>query len=128
MCNGQNPVSPCGTRNKSCFGAGSTAQRLTEAAYGNADCTARTSTDVALWDHDSISSPDATYSYPKTDVRFLFGGLDTSSAVDQGLLFANQIKSEKEIACVSDAAHDITEVLDGANQIISDIANYCKLP
>ncbi|HEY6763663.1 MAG TPA: hypothetical protein VI386_02740 [Candidatus Sulfotelmatobacter sp.] len=128
MCNGLSPKSPCGTRNKSCFGASSTAQRLAEAAYGNTDCTNRVATDVTLWDHDSISSPDASYSYPKTDVRFLFGGLDTSSAVAQGLLFANQIKSEKEIACVADAAHDITEVLDGANQILSDITNYCKLP
>jgi hypothetical protein len=128
LCNGQSPKSPCGTRNMSCFGANSTAQRLTQAAYGNTDCTARTSTDATLWDHDSVSSPDASYSYPHTDVRFLFGGLDTSSSVPQGLLFANQIKSEKEISCVPDAAHDITEVLDGANQIVSDITNYCKLP
>src|ERR1700733_7014398 len=128
LCNGQSPKSPCGTRNKSCFGVGSTAQRLAIAAYGNNDCSSQVATDQTLWDHDSISSPDASYSYPHTDVRFLFGGEDTSSAVPQGLLFANQIKSEKEIACVPDAAHDITEVLDGANQIVSDIAAYCKLP
>jgi hypothetical protein len=127
-CNGTAPKSPCGTRNKSCYGAGSTAQRLTEAAYGNGDCGTHNDQDLALWDHDSVSAPDATYSYPNTDVHFLFGGRDTSSAVPQGLLFANQIKSQKEIACVADAAHDITEVLDGANQIVSDLTNYCKLP
>ena len=128
LCKGSSPVSPCGTRNKSCYGAGSTAQRLAEAAYGNNDCAAHTASDAALWDNDSISSPDAAYSYPTTDVHFLFGGLDTSSAVPQGLLFANQIKSKKTIACVADAAHDITEVLDGANQIISDLTTYCKVP
>jgi hypothetical protein len=128
LCNGLAPKSPCATRNRSCYGTGSTAERLTEAAYGNTDCAAHTSTDATLWDHDSVSSPDASYSYPNTDVHFLFGGLDTSSAVPQGLLFANQIKSQHEVACVADAAHDITEVLDGANQIVSDLATYCKLP
>jgi hypothetical protein len=128
LCQGSSPVSPCGTRNKSCFGPGSTAQKLIEAAYGNTDCAAHTATDATLWDHDSISSPDASYSYPKTDVHFLFGGLDTSSAVPQGLLFANQIKTQKEISCVADASHDITQVLDGANQIVSDLTSYCKVP
>ena len=128
LCNGTAPVSPCGTRNKSCYGDGSTAQRLTESAYGNNDCFTQLSTDETLWDHDSVSSPDANFSYPNTNVRFLFGGKDTSSAVPQGLLFANRIKTQKEIACVADAAHDITEVLDGANLIISDLATYCKVP
>jgi len=128
LCNGIAPKSPCGTRNKSCFGSGSTAQRLAQAAYGNTDCSQKLSTDQTLWDNDSISSPDASYSFPTTDVHFLFGGLDTSSAVPQGLLFANQIKTQKEIGCVADAAHDITEVLDGANQIVSDLQTYCKVP
>ncbi len=128
LCNGKSPVSPCGTRNKACYSVGSTAMRLAESAYGTTDCAAKTATDQTLWDHDSISSPDASYSYPSTDVHFLFGGLDTSSAVPQGLLFANQIKTQKEIGCIADAAHDITEVLDGANQIVSDLTNYCKVP
>jgi hypothetical protein len=128
LCNGKSPVSPCGTRNKACYGVGSTAMNLTEAAYGNTDCANKVSTDDTLWDHDSVSSPDASYSYPSTDVHLLFGGLDTSSAVPQGLLFANQIKTQKEIGCVADAAHDITQVLDGANQIVSDLGTYCKVP
>ena len=128
LCNGQSPVSPCGTRNRSCFGAGSTAQRLAITAYGNNDCATENASDATLWDHDSISSPDANYSYPHTDVHFLFGGKDVSSAVPQGLLFANRIKTQKEIACVPDAEHDITEVLDGANQIVSDLSTYCKVP
>ncbi len=128
LCKGSSPVSPCGTRNRSCYGTGTTAERLTEAAYGNQDCAAHTATDATLWDNDSISSPDASYSYPNTYVRFLFGGKDTSSAVPQGLLFANQIKTSKSIACVADASHDITEVLDGANQIVSDLSTYCKVP
>jgi len=128
LCSGSSPVSPCGTRNKSCYGPGTTAQRLIETAYGNTDCAAHTVADTTLWDHDSISSPDASYSYLHTDVHFVFGGKDTSSAVPEGLLFANRIKTQKEIACVADATHDITEVLDGANQIISDLTTYCKVP
>lgn len=128
LCNGIAPVSPCHTYNKSCYGDGSTAQRLTDAAYGNNDCANHVSADQTLWDHDSVSSPDANYSYTHTDVHFLFGGKDTSSAVPQGLLFANRIKTQKEIACVADATHDITEVLDGAHQIISDLTTYCKVP
>src|SRR5271165_1095040 len=128
LCNGSSPKSPCGTRNKSCYGNGTTAQRLTQSAYGNTDCSQKVVADQTLWDNDSVSSPHASYSFPNTDVHFLFGGLDTSSAVPQGLLFANQIKTQKEIGCVADAAHDITEVLDGANQIISDLQTYCKVP
>ncbi len=127
LCNGISPKSPCGTYNRSCYGSGTTAQRLTDAAYGNNDCYNHVSADGTLWDHDSISSPDANYSYPNTDVHFLFGGKDTSSAVPQGLLFANRIKTQKTIACVADAQHDITEVLDGANQIISDLTTYCRV-
>ena len=52
LCNGTSPVSPCGTRNRSCYGDGSTAQRLTESAYGNNDCFTQLSTDETLWDHD----------------------------------------------------------------------------
>ncbi|HTS36613.1 MAG TPA: hypothetical protein VMH04_13140 [Candidatus Solibacter sp.] len=127
-CTGQSPVSPCGTRNHSCFGTGSTAERLIDSAYGNTDCDTHTTNDATLWDHDSISSPDANFSFPHTDVHFVFGGKDVSSAVPQGLLFANRIKSQKEIECVADAQHDITEVQDGANLIISDLTTYCKIP
>src|SRR6202011_1602041 len=35
--------------------------------------------------HDSVTSPDAVLSYPNTKLRFLFGGLDTSSAIRQGI-------------------------------------------
>lgn len=38
LCNGMSPKSPCGTRNQSCFGPGSTAMRLTDSAYGNTEC------------------------------------------------------------------------------------------
>lgn len=127
-CAGPAPLSPCGTKNRSCFGQGSTAQRLTDIAYGGNNCQTHNTDTMALWNHDSISSPDAVYSYPTTDVHFLFGSLDVSSAVSQGLLYANQIKTRKSIACVPDAAHDITDVQDGADQIVSDMQTYCKHP
>jgi len=127
LCSGTAPVSPCGNKSKPCYSAGGTAQLLTDAAYGNKDCANHTSTDGTLWEHDSIASPDASYSYPTTDVHVLLGGKDTSSAAPQALLFATQITTKAEIACVADATHDITTVLDGANHIISDVTTYCKL-
>jgi len=29
-------------------------------------------------------------------------------------------------ACVADAPHDMADVLDGAQQILNDLTNYCK--
>src|SRR5579863_4074887 len=76
---------------------------------------------------DSIlGSPNVTF--PKTRVNLLFGGQDTSAAVEQGLTWGNAlINTTKAQACVSDAPHPIPSVADGAAAIATDIQNLCRL-
>ncbi len=74
---------------------------------------------------DSVTSPDAELSYPNTKVRFLFGGLDTSSAIRQGLDYQSKILQPTTYACVKDAPHSIPDVLDGAQKIASDLITNC---
>lgn len=74
---------------------------------------------------DSVTSADATLSYPNTKVRFLFGGLDDSSAIRQGLDYRSKIVQPTTIGCVKDAPHSIPDVLDGAQRIASDLITNC---
>jgi hypothetical protein len=74
---------------------------------------------------DSVTSPDADLFYPFTRIRFLFGGLDTSSAIRQGLNYQSKILSSTSYGCVADAPHSIPEVLDGAQAIASDLVANC---
>jgi len=74
---------------------------------------------------DSVTSPDAVLSYPNTKIRFLFGGLDTSSAIRQGLNYQSRIAQPTSYGCVADAPHSIPDVLDGAQTIASDLIFNC---
>ena len=80
-----------------------------------------------LFQQDSVASSDACFSYPRTDVHVLFGGLDGSAAVPQGLEWADLITSGKSVECVADAPHRIPDVQDGAMKIASDLITYCRL-
>jgi hypothetical protein len=73
-------------------------------------------------------APDALLSYLNTFVKFLYGGEDFSSAPNQGQIWEGAITTAKTSACVADAPHGVPDVLDGAQQIASDILTYCKLP
>jgi hypothetical protein len=75
--------------------------------------------------HDSVTSPDAQLFYPGTTIHFLFGGLDTSSAIRQGLIYQSQIRTPTSYSCVADAPHSIPDVEDGAEQISSDVIANC---
>jgi hypothetical protein len=77
---------------------------------------------------DSVMSPDAVLNYPNTFVKFLYGGMDTSTAPNQGHLWESAITSSKAEACVADAGHSMPDSQDAAQQIASDILTYCKLP
>ena len=66
-------------------------------------------------------------SFPKTRVNQVFGGLDGSAAVEQGMAWGSAITSTKGQSCVSDAPHPIPSVLDGASTIGTDIVNLCRL-
>jgi len=74
---------------------------------------------------DSVASPDAVLSYPNTRIRFLFGGLDTSSAIRQGLDYQSKIAQPTTYGCVLDAPHSIPDVPDGASTIASDVVANC---
>jgi hypothetical protein len=79
---------------------------------------------------DSVDGPGAILSYPKTAVKTVFGGLDNSVAVPQGLEWLNQVISPNgppAPVCVADADHEIPDALDGATQIANDIIGICKL-
>ncbi len=79
---------------------------------------------------DSVDGPGAILSYPKTAVKTVFGGLDNSVAVPQGLQWLNQVISPNgppAPVCVADAEHEIPDALDGATQIADDIIGICKL-
>jgi len=75
--------------------------------------------------NDSITSNDAVLSYPKTKINFLFGGLDGSSAIRQGLYYQSRITSPTSFGCVQDAPHDIPQVPDGAQTIAVDLIANC---
>lgn len=75
--------------------------------------------------NDSITSADAVLNYPNTNVRFLFGGLDTSAATRNGLVYHSQITSSTSVGCVPDAHHDIPAVPDGAQTIANDLIANC---
>lgn len=75
--------------------------------------------------NDSVTSPDATVTYPNTKIRFLFGGLDTSSAIRQGLIYQSLITQKPTYGCVKDAPHSIPDVQDGAEQIAADVIANC---
>ena len=75
--------------------------------------------------NDSVTSPDGVLTYPNTTVRFLFGGLDNSSAIRQGLDYRSKIVQPTTFACVKDAPHSIPDVLDGAQTIAADLITNC---
>jgi len=76
---------------------------------------------------DNIDAPGIVLAFPKTYVNNVYGGLDTSSAVPEGLLWYDQISSQKAQSCVADAPHPVPDVEDGAIQIANDIISLCKL-
>lgn len=76
---------------------------------------------------DSVPTPDGTYSYPTTYVRFLTGGQDKSSAEVQLSSWQTIITSGSSVACIADAPHPLPNVLDGAQQVGNDILTYCKI-
>jgi hypothetical protein len=74
---------------------------------------------------DSIASSDAVLNYPSTNVRFLFGGTDTTAATRNGLYYQSQITSPTTAGCVPDAPHDLDVAPDGAQAIAQDLITNC---
>jgi hypothetical protein len=112
--------------NTACAGAvdpcyGLNANMFVDPAYGNGHCSNANSSDVSLWQKDSILSSDgkSVLSYASTRVHFIFGGLDNTPGVANGTLWQQAITSQNDTQCVADAPHEIADVQDGA-QAVSD--------
>ncbi len=117
-CPNAQPITPC-------YQAGPKA--LLDASYGDSRCTDENQGDASLFYSDSVASADANVNFPKTDVEFIYGGLDTSSAVPLGLDYAMLVQSKHEFKCVPNAPHTIPDNMDGATQISTDLITMCKL-
>ena len=100
-------------------------------AYNNKACSSAEQTHHspmrAQFLHDSLNSTDATYTFPTTDIHLVFGGLDGTVGVAQGMTWAGVItgSSPPTVECVADAGHRIPDVLDGATKIANDITAFC---
>jgi hypothetical protein len=64
-------------------------------------------------------------SLPNTSVKMLFGDLDTSNAVPQGMVWGQSVSPSPALQCIADAGHPIPDVNDGAMQIATDIQQNC---
>jgi hypothetical protein len=118
-------VEYCSNANTGTFVGVSDATNYIDPAYPGPWCSQYSTQNQQQFQNDSITSSDAVLNYPNTNVRFIFGGLDTSSAIRNGLAYHDQITSSKSVGCVLDAPHDIPEVLDGAQMVASDLIANC---
>jgi hypothetical protein len=131
LCNQGTASTPCGQGQLSyCYGT--TTAKMLDVAYTKPLCSNAVNghpSPIAstLFFSDSIDTPGAVFSFPKTYVNNVYGGLDASAAVPEGLLWYEQVSSQKSQACVADAPHPIANVEDGAIQIANDLISLCKL-
>lgn len=125
----QSVPTDCGTSQDLCYSAGDAA--IIDTAYSQNLCTSGvngSTANTSLFLSDSVvDGSTVTFSFPKTNVRILFGGQDSSSAVPQGTVWGGAVTSTKSQLCVVDAPHSIPNVQDGATQIATDIIGMCKL-
>jgi hypothetical protein len=131
ICNMAPLPTTCGAGTVSeCYGT-HIAATVVDPAYGNTICSEAVQNhslqNQALFLNDSIDSPDGLFTYPKTDIHLLFGGLDATAAVPQGLDWQALITSKNAAACAPTSGHSIADTKAGAEQIATDIINFCKL-
>jgi hypothetical protein len=122
-------VNSCGNLQSYCvgtYGADNFIDPAYPAPYCSDEVAQRSTTYDSIFLHDSILAPDAALSYPTTTVRFLYGDLDYSAAPNQGRLWEDAIATSKSSLCVSGAPHQLPDVLQGAQQVATDLINYCK--
>jgi len=70
-------------------------------------------------------------SFPHSDIRPLYGCLDTSAAAPLGTKWVKAITGfdglSKVGLCIPDAGHAVADVIDGGQKIAADINQYCQL-
>jgi hypothetical protein len=132
------PTSSCETQTFNCNGVQQTLpvcystddSKIIDPAYSQPVCTNAingATPPSGLFLSDSILGGTSPVSFPKTRVNQVFGGLDQSAAVEQGVTWYNAVNGTKAQSCVSDAPHPIPSVQDGASTIATDIQNLCRL-
>ncbi len=124
ICRGAQISTSCAGPVDPCYGLN--ANMFLDPAYGNGHCSNGNSSDVPLWQADSILSSDgkSVLSY-STRVHFIFGGLDTTPGVANAALWQQAITSTNDFACVADAPHEIADVPDGATTVANALIQNC---
>jgi hypothetical protein len=130
LCKGETVQNPCATGAITmCYQR--EAGVFLDPSYNNTACSRAEQTHhsprEAQFLHDSLNSTDATYNFPTTNIHLVFGGLDGTVGVAQGMTWAGVItgSSPPTVECVADAGHRIPDVLDGATKIADDIIAFC---
>ncbi|MCU1300173.1 MAG: hypothetical protein JWQ87_457 [Candidatus Sulfotelmatobacter sp.] len=129
-CNQLNLTDPCDSSQQLTQCAGPmNAQKYIDPAYPAPICSqavqSHSTANTQQFLSDSILSPEGTLSYPNTSVHFVWGGQDFSSAPVMGQEWQQKITTTNTASCVADAPHNLADVLDGAQKIVSDIVTYC---
>ncbi|SRR5579872_384571 len=117
----------CGPKTISLCYPNGDATTFFDPAYGNNSCSSQNSAYESTFLDDSIMSPDASLSYPKTDVHVLYGGQDGTVAVSQGWEWSSAIQSNHTISCIPDASHELPDASDAATQITNDLTTFCRI-
>lgn len=121
-CNG---VKTCGN---SCYFVGP-APGLIDESYGlgTTHCQSKDAAWAATFRDDSVWSTFASLDYPRTEMRFIYGGGDCSEAVPLGRVYANAVVSAKTITIVPNVQHALPAETAGAMQVYNDMIAGCKL-
>jgi hypothetical protein len=132
-CENTQPIitSPCSGVRSGLGVVPGTAMKFIDPAYPGAWCSSSYANHSMLHNaqfvNDSILSPDAVLSYPNTFVNFVFGQLDTTSAIRQGLLYEAAITSSHATVCLAGVTHEIEDSMAGAKQVAADMIAHCKV-
>lgn len=76
---------------------------------------------------DSIASPRALLSYPKTKIHFIYGKIDYTIATAIGHMYSTVVTSEKEFTYLPDVPHEVVKTLTGSQAIYEALKKDCIL-
>ncbi len=129
LCDQSAIAGPCGATSLStCYDTGT--KTFVDVTYGAPLCSqaaGNASNPAALLSDSILSGSGSLLSFPNTDVHLLFGGMDLSSSPAEGKEWGDALTSKKTYLCVADAAHDVNDYQDAAQQIANDLVAFCKL-
>jgi hypothetical protein len=88
-------------------------------------CAQHDTTWLTTWRDDSVAAPAAVLAYPRTAVRFVFGGADCSEAVPIGRLYAAAITTAHDVVIVPGAPHELPSTAAGATAVADALLAVC---